>query len=434
MKTELVDVTETRRNLSVEIPSDVVDAEISRIASRYGKQARLPGFRPGKVPERVVRQRFKSQIMHDVAHHLVEHAVEEALAERGVEPVDTPDIRELKVEEGQPLTFKAEFDVLPGFDPGDFSTIEVRRSTVGVEDSAVDQSLEQLRQRAARFEPVEAGVVGEGHTVVLDITRQGFDKEGAAGEKTTHERVPVEVGASANPPGFDAALIGLATGDEKSFRLRFPDDYSVPELAGTDVDYHVKVHDIRTRIVPALDDEFAKDMGEFENLEALRHRVRQDLEAEATDAAERQMRADVLKKLAERVPFPVPASLVDREIDRRLEEFARRLMDQRIDPRKANIDWGAFRDGQREPATEAVGSALVLDEVAKRDDIAVSEADLDAELEKYSARSGLTVAAVRARLEQEGGLGHLAAGLRREKALKHVMGQVRVVELPSHSS
>jgi trigger factor len=428
VKTELVDVNETRKNLMIEIPPDVVDAEISRVASRYGRQARIPGFRPGKVPAKVVRQRFKSEIMHDVAHHLVEHAVEDALAERGVEPVDTPQIRDLKLEEGQALTFKAEFDVLPAFDPGDFSTIEARRTPVNIEDSAVDQALEQLRERAARFEPVEEGTAGEGHTVVVDIERQGFDKDGKAGEKSKHERVPVELGAAANPPGFDAELLGLGSGASKAFRVRFPDDYAVPELAGTDVDYQVKVHDIRKRVVPVLDDEFAKDMGEFDNLDALRGRVRQDLETEAREAAEREVRTDVLKKLAQRVPFALPESLVEREIDRRLEEFARRLMDQRIDPRKANIDWQAFRDAQREPARDAVGSALVLDEIARREDIGVSEADIEAELEKYASRSGMTVAAVRAQLEQDGSLSRLAAGLRREKALAHAMKQVHIVE------
>ncbi len=429
MKTELVDLNETRRNLSVEIPPDVVDAEIARVAARYGKAARLPGFRPGKVPTKVVRQRFKSQILHDVAHQLVERAVEEALTERGVEPVGTPDIRNINVEEGQPLTFTAEFDVVPPFDPGEFSSIEVRRAPVAIEDAAVEQTLDSLRERAARFEPVENGVVGAGHTVVVDLERQGFDKDGQPGEKTTHERVPVELGAAANPPGFDENLTGLTAGSTKSFRVRFPDDHAVPELAGTDVAYQVTVHDVRQRLVPALDDEFARDLGEFDTLDALRARVRQDLEAEATEASERQVRADVLKKLAARVPFPVPASLVDREIDRRLEEFARRLMEQRIDPRTAKIDWAAFRDAQREPATEAVGSALALDEIARREGIEVVEADLDAELEKYSSQSGLTVPAVRARLEQEGGLGRLAAGLRREKALAHVLQQARIVEI-----
>jgi trigger factor len=433
MKTELVDVNATRKHLMIEVPADVVDAEFSRVASRYSKQARLPGFRPGKVPPKVVRQRFKSEILHDVTHHLVEHAVEEALSKRGVEPVDTPDIQDVKLEEGQALTFKAEFDIVPLFDPGEFGGIEVRRSAVTIDDASVDQALEQLRQRAARYEPVEEGAIGEGHTVVVDVERQGYDKDGNAEEKTKHERVPVEIGAATNPPGFDQELIGLASGASKAFRLRFPDDYSVPGLAGTDADYHVTVHDVRRRVVPALDNEFAKDLGEYDDLEALRARVRRDLESEGQEAVDRQARTDVLKKLAERVPFPLPGSLIEREVDRRLEEFARRLIDQRIDPRKANIDWAAFRQGQREPAGEAVGSALVLDEVARRDDIGISEADIEAELERYSSRSGMTVAAVRAQLEKEGGLDRLVAGLRREKALARIMKQVRIVDAAAGS-
>ena len=429
MKTELVDVNQTRKNLVVEIPPDVVDAEIARVSAQYGRSARLPGFRPGKVPPKVIKQRFKSQILHDVAHELVERAVGEALHERGVEPVDTPDIQDLKLEEGQPLTFKAQFEVVPHFDPGEFSSIEVRRTPVSVDDAAVDQALERLRERAARYEPVESGVAEHGNTLIVDLERQAFGKDGKAGEKHKHESIPVEIGAAANPPGLDAELTGMKPGDAKSFRLRYPDDYGVAELAGTEVAYTVRLHDIRKRVVPELDDEFAKDLGEFETLAALRDRVRQDLESEARDASDRQVRTEILKKLAERVPFPVPASLVDREVDRRVEEFAHRLMDQRLDPRKVNIDWGQFREGQREPATEAVASAIVLDEIVRRDDVRVSEAEIDSELDKYAHNTGLTVPAIRARIEQEGGLGRVVAGLRREKALKLVMDQAKIVEI-----
>jgi trigger factor len=141
------------------------------------------------------------------------------------------------------------------------------------------------------------------------------------------------------------------------------------------------------------------------------------------------VRNDLLKKLAARVPFPVPGSLVDREIDRRVEDFAHRLMEQRIDPRKTNIDWAAFREGQREPANDAVASAIVLDEIVRRDDVRISEAEIDAELEKYAQNTGVTVPAIRARIEQEGGLGRLVAGMRREKALTNVMGEATIVEL-----
>jgi trigger factor len=429
MKTELVDVNETRKNLVIEIPTDVVDAEIAKVSAKYGKTARIPGFRPGKVPPKVIKQRFKSQIMHDVAHELIERAVGEALEERGVEPITQPDIRDLKLEEGQPLTFKAEFDVVPQFDPGELSSIELRRTPVNVADEAVDHALERLRERAARFEPVEEGVAADGHTLVVDLERQSFDREGKAGEKEKHEGVPVEIGAKSNPPGLDAELTGMKSGETKSFRLHYPDDYVAPELQGTDVAYTVRLHDVRTRVVPTLDDEFAKDLGEFDSLAALRDRVRQDLEAEARESNERQVRNDLLKKLASRVPFPVPQALVEREIDRRLEDFAQRLMSQRIDPRKANIDWRQFREGQREPATDSVASAIVLDEIVRRDDVRISEAEIDAELEKYAHNMNLTVPAIRARIEQEGGLGRLVAGMRREKALKHVMDQAKIVEI-----
>jgi trigger factor len=178
--------------------------------------------------------------------------------------------------------------------------------------------------------------------------------------------------------------------------------------------------------VPALDDELAKDLGDFASLEDLRKRIREDLEHEAMHAAERQVRQDVMKQLASRVPFPVPASLVDREIDRRLEDFARRLVDQRIDPRQANIDWNAFREGQRAPATEAVGSAIVLDEIAKREQIAVTDEDIDAELQRYADQTGHTLPSIRARLQKDGELGRLAAGLRREKAIAHVMSKAQI--------
>ena len=426
MKSELVDVNETRRDLTIEVPTEVVNEAIGHAAAKLGKQARIPGFRPGKVPVTVIRQRFKPQIMQDVAEHLVSKAVGDALVEKGVEPIATPDIKDLVLEEGKPLTFKASFDVVPSFDPGDLSTIEATEPSRAIEDDVVNQSLERLRDRHARYEAVEGGAVEAGHTVVVGLERRGTDKEGKQGEVDTHEQVNIELGAPSNPPGFDAHMIGMTAGASKSFTITYPEDYAIPELAGGKVDYTVNLKEIKKRVVPALDDELAKDLGDFSSLEELRKRVREDLEHEAMHAAERQVRQDVMKQLAARVPFAVPASLVEREIDRRLEDFARRLMEQRIDPREANIDWNAFREGQRAGATEAVGSALVLDEIAKRDQIAVTDEDLDAELQRYAEQTGHSVASIRARLQKDGELGRLAAGLRREKTITHVLSKAQI--------
>ncbi len=422
MKTEFVDVSDTRKNLVVEIPSATVDAEIDKVSRDYSKAARIPGFRPGKVPAKVVRQRFRDQILHDVAHGLIPRAVEEALRERGVEPVDTPDIRDVVVEEGQPLKFTATFETVPSIDPGDYAAIVLRTKDHAVDDSAVEQALSQLRERSARYEPVEDRGIEVGDSVTLDLERTAV---GDSGETQTdkHENVTVDIGAPANPPGFDEALAGLVAGGEKSFDVKYPDDYTIKELAGTTVKYAATIKAVRKRVVPDLDDEFAKDVGEFENLEALRARVRGDLEHEARHEAEREMRADLLKQLASRVTFDVPSSLLDREIDRRVEEFVRRLIEQQIDPMRTNINWEEFREKQRGAAAEAVKGALVLDEVARRENIGVSDADVSAEVERYAERSGRSAAAVRARLEKEGGLGRLYAGLRRERTLDFLLSR-----------
>ena len=435
MKTEFVDVNETRKNLVVEIEPAVVDAEIEKVSRDYGKAAKLPGFRPGKVPVKVVRQRFRDQILHDVAHGLIPRAVDEALRERGVEPVDTPDIKDVVVEEGQPLKFTATFDTVPPIDPGDYSTIQLRRPAPPVDDAAVDQAMAGLRERSARYEPIEGRGIAQGDSVLMDLVRTAQPAAGngdalvdAGPQSDNHQNVTVDIGGTANPPGFDEQLAGLEPGAEKSFQITYPDDYAIKELAGTTVTYEVTIKAIRTRIVPELDDEFAKDLGDFASLDALRARVREDLEHEAKHEADRELRADLMKQLATRVSFEVPQALLEREIDRRVEEFVRRLIDQQIDPTKTNINWEDLRDRQREPAAEAVRGALVLDEVARREQVTVAPEEVEAEIARYAERTGRTPAAVRARLEKEGGVGRLYAGLRRERAIDFLLSRATIVQ------
>ena len=435
MKIDFIDVSDTRKNLVVEIPSTVVDAEIDKVSKDYSRAARVPGFRPGKVPAKVVRQRFRDQILHDVAHGLIPRAVDEALRERGVEPVNTPDIRDVMVEEGQPLKFTATFETVPPIDPGGYGEITLRRRNSVVSNDAVEQALSSLRERAARYEPVEGRGVELGDSVLVDMKRTAASAAASAGTDVgdgephtdRHDNVTVDIGAPANPPGFDEALIGLMNSESKTFDVSYPADYTIQELAGTTVQYEVLVKAIRKRIVPDLDDEFAKDLGDFDSLDALRTRVRGDLEHEANHEAEREMRGDLLKQLASRVTFDVPSSLLDREIDRRVEEFVRRLIEQEIDPMRTNINWEEFRERQKDAASEAVRGALVLDEVARREGIAASEDEVNAEVDRYAERTGRTAAAVRARLEKEGGLSRLHAGLRRERTMDFLLSKVTVI-------
>lgn len=432
MKHDFTDISDTRKALSVEIPPDLVEAEIENIARKYGKTAKIPGFRPGKVPTHVVRKRFLHEIMHDVAHTMIPRAIDSALRERAIEPVDSPDVTDVVLEEGKPLTFTATFETLPSIDPGAYEGVVLTRAAAVLEVGEVDRTLSRLRQRAARFEPVEDRPSELGDTLLVDVVRTPRQKlivmpgETAQPEKPeTLENVSVELGSPANPPGFDENLIGVTPESDKSFETRYPDDFTIEELRGQTVGYHVTVKAIRKRVVPPLDDDLAKEMG-FDTVDALRERVKEDLEREASMESERRLRADLLKELSSRVSIELPASMVDREIDRRLEEFVGRLFQQGVDPMKAGIDWKQFRDEQKGPAEDTVRAALLLDEIARRESIAVTDEDVRTEIEEYAAQSGREPAAVRATLEKEGGLGRIYAGLRRERTVKWLLEKANI--------
>ncbi len=425
MKSDVVEVSETKKNLVIEVPREEVDAEIDRVTRNFSRSARLPGFRPGKVPPRVVKQRFRDEILHEVAHELVPRAVDAALQEKGLEPVDTPDVGHVDVREGEALTFTATVETLPPVDPGDYAAIQLRRPKVQVADPEVDEALERLRQRAARFEPVEDRAVEAGDTVVTDLDRATVENGEAQGPEH-HDNVSVELGAPANPPGFDAELTGLRPGDEKTFRLRYPEDFAVGTLAGKEIEYRVKVRTVRRRVVPPLDDDLAKEVSSADTLEKLREQAREQLTREAAHEAEHRLRADLLEALAGRVTFEVPAVLVDRDLDRRTQDLIGRLLAEGVDPRQAGIDWKAFRDDQREAASRAVRATIVLDEVAKREGITVADEDVERQVESLAERSGRTAAAMRAELDRDGDLERLRAGLRRERAVDFLMSRATI--------
>jgi trigger factor len=281
MKTEFTEVNETRKQLTFEVPPDVVEVESARVAKGYSKKAKVPGFRPGKVPSDVIRQRYKEQILYDVAHDLIPRLVDAALKERELEPIATPDIRDVEIEEGQPLKFVADFETLPPIDPGEYTGLSLRKPPAVLEVGAVDRALEHLRERAARWHPVEDRSAETGDTLLVDLTRTprtrlieipgepppADDKDK---KPETLENATIELGASANPPGFDDALAGVKEGDTRSFPVAYPADYQIKELAGTAVDYDVTVKGVRRKELLPLDDDFAKEVSELEKLEALR--------------------------------------------------------------------------------------------------------------------------------------------------------------------
>jgi trigger factor len=434
MKTEFTDVSETRKHLSFEIPPETVEVEITRVTARYAQSARIPGFRPGKAPAKVVRQRFKEQILHDVAHDVVPRVLGEALRERGLAPVATPDVRDVVVEEGRSMTFLAEFETLPAIEPGNYTGLALTKPPAVLEVGAVDQTLDRLQQQHARWEPVDGRASETGDTVLMDLVRT---KRGslislagdapATGDSAPEklENVSVEIGASANPPGFDEQLTGVEAGAVREFPVTYPSDYEVAELAGATVDYRITVTAVRRKTLLPLDDDFAKAVSDTDNLEALRDRIREDLQRHAEEESTHAVRHALLQQLASRLGT-APDVLVNQEVDRRLEEFVRRLVEQGIDPMQINVNWEEFRERQREAAVEAVKSTLVLDEIARREAILASDEDLAGEIAKFAERAGRTPDAVRAKLEHEGALARLRSGISREKTMTWLLERAQV--------
>ena len=403
MKTEFTEVSDTRRHLTFEVPPDVVDAEIDRVARTYSRSARVPGFRQGKVPTSVVRQRYRDQILHEVAHELIPRVVGSELKERGLQPVGAPDIRDVVLEEGKPLTFLADFETMPSIDLGEYTGLSLRKPPAVLEVGAVDTALEQLRQRAARWKPIEDRSTETGDTILVDLTRTRRGRliqlsddvappSDMEGKPEKLQNVSIEIGNEGNPPEFNTELVDAPIGATRSFPVNYPSDYEVQELAGATIDYEINIKAIRRKEVLPLDDAFAKEVSELETLDALRERVQADLQQAAEQDSEHKIRHDLLTELGNRVKS-VPDVLVEQEIDRRLEEFVHRLADQGIDPMKAEIDWAEFRERQRQSSVETVKSTMAIDEVARREDITASDDDVSNEIAKFAGRAGRTPAA-----------------------------------------
>lgn len=426
MKSGITELSETRRRLDVEIPAADVDAAIDRLARRRRGRARVPGFRPGKVPMRVVRQRFKEDILHDAANDLVPAAVEAALQEHGARTVDTPDVREISIDEGEPLTFHALFEVMPSISGLDYHALTLRRRPVTPDAGAEERALEQLRLRAGRVAPVTDRPLETGDIATVDLTRHA---EGGEGDRFDEppQRATVELGSDGNPPGLDDELAGLSVGDSKTFELTYPEGSAPAELAGKRVVHEVTVREHHRRELPDVDDAFAKKVGDFESVEALKTRIAGDLRREAEIEMRRGVRRDLLRQLASRLTAEVPEALVEREIARRLEQAAAAMARQGVDPRKANVDWNALREEQRASALEAVRASIALDEVARREEVSVSDDAVEQEVARHAELLGQTPEAVRARLDRDGGVDRLAETLRREKTIDLLLSRATIV-------
>jgi trigger factor len=420
LKVEYIEETSVRKALEFEIEADVVDREIESRAKDYARRVKIPGFRPGRIPADVIKKRFRQQVLEDVAEKLVNKVVHAELEGRGLRPLSVPKVTDLKIDENQPLTFRAVFETLPFVELPDYKGLPVKSRGPRVSDEDVEREVERLREEAARYDPVEGRVVQQGDFALLDLTVRPVD----GGKGGRDENTLVEVGGAENHPDLNAALVGLTPGETRKVRVAYaPDD---PRAGGRTLDYTLVLKAIKQKVLPDLDDEFAKDLGEWGSLEELREGVRKRLLAADERKVDREVKNALVGALVQGASFEVPEALVERHMSARAESAARGLALQGIDPTKVGVDWREYREAQRQDSVNAAKADILLDEIARRERIDVPEAEVDAEVARLSQRLGRAKEAVRAKMEKDGDLSAIRARLREEKTLDLLKANARL--------
>ena len=403
----------------MEIPADIVSAESDAVLARYQKLARVPGFRKGKVPASIVRQRFADDIKSEIVEALVPRYFREEAKKQNLQPVSQPRVTDLHLHQGEPLTFKASFEILPDFKVAAYEDIHIDRLPTEVTEEEVERALSNLQQRQATYSPVEEDrPLADGDFAVVGF--KGTPKEGEADAKPVEvDEVMVEIGGEDTLPAFNENLRGAKSGEQRNFEVKYADDFADKRLAGKTMTYDVDVKGIRTRSIPELNDDFAKELGaEFTTLDDLRNRLRENMKAEKLHEAENRGKDQIVEELVKRNDFPVPDAMLDQQIDLRLERGLRALAAQGMKTEDMKrMDFGRLRAGQREAALREVKASLILEQIADAEKIEVGDEELDHELQALATQSKQTIEQVRARLTKDGGLDRIRHRIRNEKTL-----------------
>jgi trigger factor len=432
MKTELIDVSPTRKEIKIHIEPQQVREAYDRVSERYAKAASVPGFRKGHAPRSVVRTRFKSEIRGEVLRELVPDAVNGAIGEHSLAAIGEPDIQ-LANTEGlekfgeEPITVNVGVEVLPEIQLGQYKGLEVIRKQRPIRDEDVQKMIDGLRDASASLQPVEDRPSEVGDTVTVNFVGKILDRPDE--EDIKADDIEVVLGSEGVQQEFTENLAGAKLDDKKTFTVAYPDDFQTKELAGRTVEYNAEITSVRRKELPDLDDEWAKSLGEeLDSVEKLTARIREDLENRSVAEADQRVRSEVMRKLLEAHRFEVPQSLVNEQTNHRMESVVRDMMRRGIDPRSTELNWEGAREELQEQAEDDVRATMLLDQIVKAEKIEVTNEEIDAEIEALSVMSRQPKEQVRAALTKDGGDRSIAHRLRNRKALDLLIENAQVKE------
>ena len=407
--------------LEISIPTVDVESETGRVVEDVQKRAKLPGFRPGKAPASLIRKQFASDIRQRVLESLIPTHLQKQLEAENLNVVGTPDISDVHLHEGEPLTFKATFEVVPEIELGEYTNIEVPYQDPEVTDEDVDKRIDEIRDQKAQYVNIDPRPVADGDFAVVSLESVA----GVEGEPVKTEEMQLEIGGKETFEAFNENLRGLSPGDEKDFEVSYPADYGSEKLAGRTIQFHTVLKGLRKKELPDLDDEFAQELGDYRTVDELKEVVRKAIFSQRQYEAQQAAKDTLVDKLVDAHDFPVPEVFVERQIRNRVEQSLRAMAEQGVDPRKLQLDWEKVKEAQREKATREVKASLLLGKVSDRESIRATRDEVDSEVEKAARQQRKPVAAVHMEFEKDGTLGRIASHIQTDKTLNFLFERAR---------
>jgi trigger factor len=419
----------TRTTLEIEVPAEEVEKAFASVTRAYARRAAIPGFRKGKAPESVIARHFGDEIKSDVLEAVLPEAVASAIEEKKLSVLGRPHVEDLQWEPPGPIRFTARMDLKPPVDPGEYKGMPVQDVSVEPEETDVAKVVDRIREAHAEFHPIEGRAAAPGDYAVADIDGTFVEilAPGQNPRSFRDEKITLEIGHPDSMPEINEALRGAFPGDTRSFRKTFADDFPNDEFKGKTVDYKVTLAALKEKKLPALDDEFARTVTEGETVETLRDRVRARLRREKEADRRRKFRRAILDALVSRREIPAPEILVESETQSALRDYARYLAASGVDPEKE--DWSKLSEEARPGAERRVREYLLLDAIADREGLTVSETELEAEFKRAAQERGVEPSALREQMAKAGGLEALRDELRLSKAVDLLIASAKV--LPS---
>jgi len=398
--------------VEISIPAEEVEQETSRVVEKVRDRAKLPGFRPGKVPPSLIRKQFAGDIRQQVLENLIPKYLQKQFEAEDLHPVGTPDISDVHYLEGEPLRFKAEFEVVPKIELKEYKGISIPYHDPEITDEDVAKRIEELRDQKADYVNVDPRPIEDGDHAVVSL-----ESIGGVDEPVKQDELMLHVGGEDTFQAFSDNLRGVSPGEEREFDVSYPEDWGQRKLAGKTVRFRAHVKGIRRKELPELNDEFAQDLGDYRNMDELRDAVRKSLFAQRQYEAQQEAKNKLIDKLVDEHDFPVPEVFVENQIKNRVEGSLRTLAAEGVDPRSIKLDWKKVKESQQDKAMREVKASLLLSRIAEREAIHATKDEVDKEVDRMARQQREPFAAVRLRFEKDGTLNRIANHIQTEKTL-----------------